>query len=130
MSDETMFEIIERIKSRRLELGYSFQDLADLTGMSKSTLQRYETGGIKNVPLDKLKDLAYALKVSPEWLLGWDEPKTSQQGYYLNDDAAKMAQEIYENPNLRILFDASRNVSTDDLQFVVDMMKRLKGDDD
>ena len=37
-------EIIERVRSRRLELGLSYQDLADKTGMSKSTLQRYETG--------------------------------------------------------------------------------------
>lgn len=73
MSDETMNNIIERIKSRRNELEYSFQDLADLTGMSKSTLQRYETGGIKNVPLNKLKILAEALKVTPEWLMGWDD---------------------------------------------------------
>lgn len=73
ISDEsTMQGIIERIKERRTELEYSFQDLADLTGMSKSTLQRYETGGIKNIPLDKLKILAKGLKVSPEWVMGWE----------------------------------------------------------
>ncbi len=38
--------------------------------MSKSTLQRYETGAIKNIPLDKLEVLANALKVSPTYLLG------------------------------------------------------------
>ena len=39
--------MMERLKRRRKELGYSYQDLANLTQMSKSTLQRYETGGIK-----------------------------------------------------------------------------------
>lgn len=73
MSESTMKNIVERIKSRRQELGYSFQDLAKLTGMSKSTLQRYETGAIKNIPLDKLKVLASALKVAPEWIMGWDD---------------------------------------------------------
>lgn len=67
-----MQEIIKRIKNRRQELKLSFQDVADLTGMSKSTLQRYETGGIKNIPLDRLKVLASALKVSPSFLMGWE----------------------------------------------------------
>ena len=49
---EQMKDIMLRIKSRRESLDLSFQQLADLTGMSKSTLQRYETGGIKNMPLD------------------------------------------------------------------------------
>lgn len=73
MSNDSMRDIINRIKSRRLDLGYSFQDLASLTNLSKSTLQRYEAGGIKNIPLDKLKVLAEALKVSPEWIMGWEE---------------------------------------------------------
>lgn len=67
-----MKDIIKRIKGRREALGYSFQDLADRTGMSKSTLQRYESGGIKNVPLDKLDVLAKALGTSPAYILGWD----------------------------------------------------------
>ena len=67
--------IVKRIKKRRLELGYSFQDLADKTNMSKSTLQRYETGTIKNLPLDKLDVLASALQTTPSYLMGWDKVK-------------------------------------------------------
>ena len=84
MPEETMRNIVERIKSRRLELNFSFQDLADLTGMSKSTLQRYETGGIKNIPLDKLKTLAKALEVSPEWIMGWNLPTGSKFDQSIN----------------------------------------------
>ena len=65
--------MMERLKRRRKELGYSYQDLANLTQMSKSTLQRYETGGIKNIPLSKLDVLSQALETSREWLMGWDE---------------------------------------------------------
>ena len=56
-----MILMMERMKQRRKELGYTFQDLANLTQMSKSTLQRYETGGIKNIPLSRLEDLSQAL---------------------------------------------------------------------
>ncbi len=65
-----MNQIVERIKLRRKELGYSYQELAQKTKMSKSTLQRYETGAIKNIPLDKLEVLANALEISPIYLLG------------------------------------------------------------
>ncbi|WP_291244798.1 helix-turn-helix transcriptional regulator [Fournierella sp.] len=71
MSDDKMDAIRDRIRSRRLELGLSLQDLAERTGMSKSTLQRYETGSIKNLPLDKLEILAKALETTPKFLMGW-----------------------------------------------------------
>ncbi len=75
MMKTDMDAIIKRIRDRRLELGYSFQDLAEKTNMSKSTLQRYETGAIGNVPLDKLEVLAKALFVTPAYLMGWEEEK-------------------------------------------------------
>lgn len=65
--------IIERIKIRRQALGYSYQRLSDETGISKSTLQRYETGAIKNIPLDKLETLADGLHTTLSYLMGWDD---------------------------------------------------------
>lgn len=76
-NDMTMEAIASRIQARRLELRLSYQDLADRTGMSKSSLQRYETGGIANVPLHRLEAIATALEVSPEWLMGWDDIKVT-----------------------------------------------------
>ena len=73
--DSEMEKIRQRIKSRREELSITYQELADKTGMSKSTLQRYETSSIKNIGLDKLEILANALDITPAFLLGWEEPK-------------------------------------------------------
>ena len=70
MWNETSKTISARLKDRREALGYSFQQLAELTGMSKSTLQRYESGAIKNIPLARLETLTAALKTTPEKLLG------------------------------------------------------------
>lgn len=103
--------MMERLKQRRNELGYSYQDLANLTQMSKSTLQRYETGGIKNIPLSKLDDLAQALEISREWLMGWDEkeavssPKTNDgffrlkkglEPYQLSEEDADFLITVFE----------------------------------
>lgn len=70
---EKMQNIMSRMKKRREELDMSYQTLSDKVGISKSTLQRYETGYIKNMPVDKLEDIADALQVSPAYLMGWAE---------------------------------------------------------
>lgn len=69
--------IRQRLKNKRIEKGYSYQVLADKTHLSKSTLQRYETGNIGNLPLDKLKVLADALGCSPGYLMGWEDDDDS-----------------------------------------------------
>ena len=75
MIDKQEVSIIERMKSRRNELGMSYQALAERTGLSKSTLQRFESGKIKNIPLAQLQTLATGLRTTPEWLLGlYDDP--------------------------------------------------------
>lgn len=63
--------IIQRIKSRRKELGLSYQQLADRTGLNKSTLQRYETESIANIPLKRLNQLADGLETTPQYILGF-----------------------------------------------------------
>ena len=68
---EKMQDIMKRMKNRREELNMSYQTLSEKVGISKSTLQRYETGYIKNMPVDKLEEIANALNVSPAYLMGW-----------------------------------------------------------
>jgi len=81
MKPNDMQKILDRIKDRRISLGLSYQDLADKTGMSKSTLQRYETGFIKNLGIDKLEMLAEALETTPGYLMGWDKPTPTKIHY-------------------------------------------------
>lgn len=77
MSEKELTDLIERIKERRLTLEMSYQDLSDATQISKSTLQRYETGYIKKVPINQIEILAKALHTTPSYLMGWDAPPSS-----------------------------------------------------
>lgn len=76
--DIKTYEIIQRIKLRRKELNLSYQELADRTGLSKSTLQRYETGDIANIPLSKIETLANGLETTPQYIMGWTENATQK----------------------------------------------------
>lgn len=118
MSEKELTELIEKIKLRRLELGLSYQELSDLTGINKSTLQRYETGFIKKVPINQVQIIAKALNVTPGYLMGW-ENDSENQTYYLNPEAAKMAQEIYDNPQYKVLFDATKKLKPESIKEVM-----------
>ncbi len=67
-----------KLKQRRLFLDLTYQDLADKTGLSKSTLQRYETGGIKNLPYDKIFILSDALEVNPNYFTDLSQDYTGE----------------------------------------------------
>ena len=68
-------DIANRMKRQRLNLEYSYKDLEKITGITASTLQRYETGAINKLPIDKLEVIAKALKVTPSYLMGWEDEK-------------------------------------------------------
>lgn len=62
-----------RIKNRRLELNMSQQELADILGYTdRSTIAKIETGK-NDITLNKFKEIAIALQISPAKLLGWEE---------------------------------------------------------
>lgn len=63
----------DKVKLNREKLGYTLEELAKLVGVSAPTIQRYESGEIKNVRRDKISNLAKALEVSPAYLMGWNE---------------------------------------------------------
>lgn len=65
-------EIFGRIRKQRIRLGISLQELSRRTGLNKSTLQRYETGQIDKLPLERAQLIAKGLETSVEYILGLD----------------------------------------------------------
>lgn len=63
----------ENIKKARLNLNLTLDDVAKVVGVSRQTIQRYESGVIGNIPSDRIEKLAIALHTSPEALMGWDK---------------------------------------------------------
>ena len=67
----------QRIKALRQEKGLTLEQVADVVGVGKSTVRKWETGIIANMKRDKIASLAKALGTTPEYLMGWDEKKES-----------------------------------------------------
>ena len=69
----------QRIKTLRQEKGLTLEQVADIVGVGKSTVRKWETGMIANMRRDKIADLAKALGTTPAYLMGWKEEDTKKE---------------------------------------------------
>ncbi len=63
----------QRITEAIMKSGYSYTELSKMTGISKSSLQRYATGETKKIPIDCIEKIALATNSDSKWLMGWDD---------------------------------------------------------
>ena len=71
--------IHDRIKQRRTELGYTLLGIADRLNIKEATMQRYESGAIKNIKHETIAALSEILNCDPAYLMGWtDAPNKSE----------------------------------------------------
>ncbi len=63
----------QKIKQLRTAKGMTLEDVANIVGVGKSTVRKWETGMIANMKRDKIASLANALNTTPAYLMGWEE---------------------------------------------------------
>jgi transcriptional regulator with XRE-family HTH domain len=69
-----MLALYKNIKARRLELKMSQDRLAELTGYKdRSSIAKIEKGEV-DLAESKIREFAKALKITPQELMGWDDP--------------------------------------------------------
>lgn len=90
----------ERIKNRRQQLGYTLLYIAEQLGVKEATVQRYESGDIKNIKHETVVSIAEILRCDPAYLMGWQDAPTSSAS--LSADEAQLLN------TYKILNDAGR----------------------
>lgn len=153
MNNEDGFLLYKNIKERRIQLGLTQSELANKLGYAdKSAIAKIEKG-LVDLPQSKIKAFADVLETTPAELMGWspwmeafsggmgslskhfesnyidfidNKSESQEQSYYTNPETAQIAQEIYENKDLSLLFDAARDAKPEDLQTVHTMLLALK----
>ena len=107
-----MYEIYCKLRDLR---GVKDADVVRATGITKSTFSDWKSG--RSEPKrDKLQKIADYFEVSLDYLMTGEETS----GYYLNEETAKMAQEMFEDPDMRSLFD---------MEFMKNLYKQETGED-
>lgn len=80
--------------------------------------------------IDKIEMMANYFGITKADLVEEKADATTYFEYYLNHETSVKAQELFEDPHMRILFDAARNSKPEDLQMAADLLRRLKGEAD
>ena len=98
--------------------------ISQLTGIATSTLSDWKNG--KSMPKqDKMQKIADLFNVSVDYLMTGKE-KEGGENYYLNDETREIAQEIFENPDLKSLFDMSRKMTPERLKAHIEFIKKMQ----
>lgn len=94
-----------RIKKRRIELGLTMLQVAEMVGVSEATISRWESGDIANMKRDKIKKLAEALKVSFSYIMDDDTNEFDKVGTPYNPMVHKIPVLGYISAGLPIYAD-------------------------
>ena len=116
-----MYENYAKIRDSK---GLKDSDVSRGTGISSSVFSDWKKGRY-DLKYDKLQKIAEFLGVMTDQLTGV-QTDVQSGGYYLNEDTARIAQQIFDDPYLRILFDAAGDSRPEDIQMAADLLKRLK----
>ena len=72
-------ELSVKIKELRTAKGMTLEQVAEIVGVGKSTVRKWETGMIANMKRDKIALLAKALSTTPAYLMGWKEEHNKKE---------------------------------------------------
>lgn len=128
MSDEDVKRLKEifsvRLANLLSENNMSQTELASMLGVSESTVGKWLLK--KAFPrMNILEKLSVIFNRPKAYFYDEEEQRST---YYLNPETAQLAQELHDNPDLRILMDASKKLSPEDIKFVMDLVNRMKKD--
>ena len=104
---------IDRIKEICLDRGLAISRLERECGLSNGYIRNMKDGKIS---AERLQTIADYLGVSYWYLLTGEK-----DGYYINPETAEMAQELFDNKELRLLFDVAKDVTPDQLRILQQM---------
>lgn len=119
----------DRIKALCKANGISMNQLETDLHFGKGYISKLDKSTPNTIKIQKIADY---FEVSVDYLMTGEENEGDK--YYLNDDTAAMAQKLFENKDLKVLFDAAQDATPEDLKTTYDMLMALKrkerGDDD
>lgn len=129
-------DIGKRIKVKRNDLGLTLEDVAKVSGVSRQTIQRYESGVIKNIPSDRIENIAKALRTTPEYLMGWKDTwediiEKDCNIYNSYIDASNAGMEIVlAHPELARLFEEIKKLDDNQIDLINGIVMNMKKKED
>ncbi|WFR57285.1 helix-turn-helix transcriptional regulator [Anaerocolumna sp. AGMB13025] len=98
-----------RIKERRLASGMTLLEVANQLGVKEATMQRYESGEIKNIKHESIVKLAEIFQCSPAYLMGWEEVSVPTIAAHKEENENWTAEELSKIEEYKQLLLAARS---------------------
>lgn len=115
-----MYEVFEQLLQK---FGVTTADVCKATGICQSTISNWKSR--RNLISGKNAQLiADYFGISVDYLMTGKEKEGGEE-YYINDETREIAQEIFENPDLKSLFNMSRKMPPERLKAHIEFMKNL-----
>ena len=112
----------ERLESLRKSVGISQGKLEKELGFSNGSISKWKN----SMPThERLIKIASYFGVTVEYLTTGETNEVSEE-YYINQETAQLAQALFENKELRVLFDAAKDATPEDLQTTYNLLMALK----
>lgn len=112
-------DMAQKIKELRIANDMTLEQVADIVGVGKSTVRKWETGMIANMRRDKIAALAKALHTTPEYLMGWSTDievsnlfKIQTKKFRLLGNIA-CGEPIFANEEMELYVEAGANIDAD-----------------
>lgn len=114
----------KRLRYYLNQYGMTQVELAKKLGVGTTSVYNW-CNGIKTPRMDKVDAMCDLFNCKRSDLME-DKTEDNKDHYYLNEETREIAQEVFENPELRSLFKVARDIEPDELRAYVDFMKKLK----
>ena len=113
--------IQEKIRNRRLQLGYTMEEVANKVGVAKSTVKKWESGQIESMRQSKVLALANALQVDPSFFF---------YDFDNNKDSDNTKNEIQQNSIDKVLLSIFESLNDKDRIKVIKFATKLLNSND
>lgn len=128
MSENDYKRIFSRNLKKYMALNGKEQiDLINDLNLNKSAVSTW-CNGTRLPRMDKVQLLADYFRIEKSDLIEEKTDTTSEPDYFYDEDARDLAQFMYNNPEYKVLFDTTRKVKREDIEFVKQMIDRVRGD--
>lgn len=117
-----MYEIYEKLL---IAHGVTSYKVSQATGIAQTTLSNWKAA--RSTPNVKtIQKIADYFGVSMEFMMTGKKDEKEHLPYYFNQETKAIAQAAFENPDIRLLVNLSREMSPECLKALLSFIQKLK----
>lgn len=114
----------EKLNYQKTKKNLTNNKISELTNIPISNVEKIFSGVNKNPTLDTIQKIAVVLDCSIDDFIDYEvEPVYP---VYIDRKTKAIAEAVFQNKQLRELYECAKNLSVEDIKMLIDLVKRFK----